>query len=186
MIDDKSSFFFSTTLHSFAASIFAKLSLSNEAPSQPRQLQGDRRVERMGALQLPEWIHCKIFIWWLAAPREKILVRPGYFPSCSNLLFSSEPSLHPSAPGFSHVRNDSGDPSGLTYAMHQRGIRVLEQNLKFAHDPGVQGLATAPTQCKSPFHCANLGPVRITLQRLGNNSLPRSFQVPPTFKTFQK
>ena len=48
MIDDKSSFFF-TALHSFAASIFCKPSLSKEAPSQPRKLQGDRRVERMGS-----------------------------------------------------------------------------------------------------------------------------------------
>jgi hypothetical protein len=53
---------FFTALHGFTASIFASPGLSNEAPSQPRQLQGDRRAEWMEQ-QLPEWIHCRAFLF---------------------------------------------------------------------------------------------------------------------------
>jgi hypothetical protein len=139
MVDDTSPLFSQLSI-TFAASIFAKPSQPNEGAPHNR---GNCKeiVELSGcSTQLPEWIHYKTFYLWLAAPREDPCRTRATSPLAATFFFSSEPSLCPPAPGFSHVRNDSGDPSGLTYAMHQRDTS-LKQNLKFATIQGVQGLA---------------------------------------------
>jgi hypothetical protein len=45
-----------------------------------------------------------------------------------------------------------------------KGGYEFETEFEICHDPGRTGSGTAQPSVQSPSHCANLGPVRITLQ----------------------